>query len=155
MATRLYPQTDDRALLEILAGVPAGTGAALERFEAERDLVERQAAERQRPIGQLERWSGKAVRTNAPQLDDVQLETYRLRRQQPALERLYDFQRRGWGRLRDWRAVEEAGLDPVCGQTDEPHLMLELIFGQHVELLPGARGTLALLQEHKVGLCWG
>lgn len=34
MATRLYPRTDNVALVEFFAGVPAGTQARLDAFEA-------------------------------------------------------------------------------------------------------------------------
>ena len=153
MATRLYPDTEDATLLEQLAGVPAGTAEALARFQAERRAVEALAYAEMEEIRALSRWCGKRVRRRAARRDPAE-ETYDLREAQPALAALYDFQLYGWGRLGAWRDLEEAGHDPVVGATDDPHLLIELLYSQPLDRIPEPRQVFDQLRAAGAGLCW-
>lgn len=93
MATRLYPSTTDIATIEALAGVPCGTSAVLAELQAQ-----------------------------GAQLGD-DFEAYKLVHDHAHAGALDSFQTFGWGRLQGWRVVQEAGLDPVCGGTDDPALV--------------------------------
>lgn len=157
MAIRLYPNTDDTALLERLAGVPAGTTAELRAFEAERAVAEVAEDARNRTLVRLLEWAGKIdpdVHYDQAFLD-AGFRTYELLHEQPHLSALHDFRLWGWGRLSPAgvEAVEAAGLDPVCGGTGDRLLVISLVLGQPWLEDPGQ--ALAVLAGEGVGLFWG
>lgn len=150
MATRLYPDTDDPDLLERLAGVPAGTFAALEAFETSRTAAEAAAHERGAVLLPLMRWAGKPVDSLGDEVLDPEWQTYQLRKMQPALHQLRDFMIFGWGRLANCDAVESAGLDVVCDGTEDPALMCEILGWQAED----PEQALTVLLDAGLGLRW-
>lgn len=94
MATRLYPATNDQGAIEYLAGVAPGTTTVLEDLEA-----------------------------RASSLEDY--EAYKLVNDNESAGALSSFKLFGWGRLQvpAVRIVQGAGLDPVCGSTEDPTLV--------------------------------
>ncbi len=95
MATRLYPNTTNVAILEKLAGVPAGTSAALDIFEAV--------------------WDAKKAESPRGFYDsDLGYEEYKARQENAAIDQYHNFMLYGWGRV-DPRVCR----DDNNGTTDE------------------------------------
>ena len=124
MATRLFPRTEDAALLERLAGVEAGTAARLAELEAEAE-----------PLAEGFEGYGEYQAACFAFLDRLRAE--------PGTDRLHSFKTSGWGRVtaNAGHTMLAADLDSVCGSAEEPGLVAELLRGQGNALPAGVSAT--------------
>jgi len=107
MATRLYPNTDDTAVLETLCYVPAGTGDRLKALQAEGEKLIASATDRfERQEKDYKAWSLIQNDTDAAALDA--------------------FLTFGWGRIRH---IPE-GLDCYSGTAKDPQTIREICQNQ-------------------------
>jgi len=128
MATRLYPKTRNRAALAHLAGVPEEAWERLDHFEQqELELLERLE------LGEIDAQAHYAAVQHL--LGERFLDEQ--------VNRLEDFLLLGWGHP-DTGLLQQLGLDPDCGTTDDPgqvRCILEghriYLYGLEVEVLGG------------------
>ena len=106
MATRLYPDTTDRAVLARLADVPETTWERLDQ------------------LNQVEQ-----CRKSWSSLRDL----YREMPHDEEVVRLENFLFFGWGRA-DFCALHQTGLDPVCDATQDLELVRQLLTAHGVDL---------------------
>ena len=98
MATRLFPLTNDVALLEKIAGVPAGTAKVLEQIEATI------------PEG--------CPNTGCPRYDAIHA--------QQDVEAYHDFLLFGYGRLKAFQLVRSLGMVEYSDGTQDPALIRQI-----------------------------
>ncbi len=98
MATRLYPQTNDVAILEAICGVPAGTAARLEQIEA-------------------------TIPEGCPNMGCPRWEAIHA---EPDVEAYHTFHLFGFGRLVAFRLVRSLGMVEYADGTTDPDLIRKI-----------------------------
>ena len=142
MGTRIYPTTRNGNILEILAGVPAGT------FESLQTLLTEQKAQMDK---------ARNERKDFVELDQIDYEHYKVRQNRP--EGLLDgFLTFGWGKFTNETYELINGNIPVgadtdwvwCGGTKDVGLIDSIMETQGVDL-----EKLGINPEDLEGLSWG
>lgn len=107
MGTRLYPETSPD-IMEHLAGVPAGTWDRLSKYES---------INPERNSSEEDVWYDKLF-------------------QDHDLLALYNFKLFGWGKLTPEVSgyLKDHGHNTVCGQTQDPMQVKEILFRQGVSI---------------------
>lgn len=105
MAVRFYPDVDDAATLEKLAGVPEGSAA----LAAHADVLR------------------KSLEANGEHAAEFEFHSW-VRHYLPYAAEYSDFKTFGWGRCTQAQnLVVEAGHDADCGRIDDPALVEQVL----------------------------
>jgi len=101
----------------------------------------------------LARWTGKATyEMEEAAFYGASLKTFDLIAADSDLEALHHFLSNGWGRLAGVEHAREAGHEAECGSTEDPYLMMKLLWSQpHLE---NPTEACTILHKAGIGLCW-
>lgn len=140
MGTRLYPRTDNVAVLELLAGVPEGTHL---RKHCAENVVKTPQIVAAIAIAQKKDWEsdGRAPRPfkeyywgierDIKMYGQDQLDFYVKTYIEQDYGRYDSFLSQGWGRIQiSWTWLEQHNLDPVVGNTTDLSEVIDMLIHQ-------------------------